>query len=66
MNKTIMGISVVPVGPGQVLNRSWFSPGPVSVLTQIIPKPASLHPRSGSEHSSIMLRTFLVLVQNSP
>ena len=61
-----IGISVVPVGPGQVLNRSWFSPGPVSVLTQIIPKPASPNPRSGSEHSSIMLRTFLNHAQNIP
>ena len=64
----IIGISVVPVDPGQVLNRSWFSPGPVSVLTQIIPKPASIQniSQSCSEHSSIMLRTFLVLVQSSP
>ena len=60
------GISVVPVGPGQVLNRSWFSPGLVSVLTQTIPKPVSLHPHSGSEHSSIMLRTFLNNAQNIP
>ena len=59
-------ISVVPVGPGQVMKRSWFSPGPVTVLTQIIPKPVSLHPCSGPEHSSIMLRTFLNHAQNIP
>ena len=46
-----IGISVVLVGPGQVVNRSWFSPGPVSVLTQLIPKPASLRPHSSSEHA---------------
>ena len=62
----VFGISVVPVGPGQVMNRSWFSPGPVTVLTQIIPKPVSLHPCSGPEHSSIMLRTFLNHAQNIP
>ena len=55
-----------PVGTRQVLNRSWFSPGPVSVLTQIIIKPASLHPRSGLEHSSIMLGTCLNHAQNIP
>ena len=64
----IIGISIVPVGPGQVLNRSWFSPGPVSVLTQIIPKPASIQniSQSCSQHSSIMLRAFLNHAQNIP
>ena len=45
------GILVVPVGPRQVLNRYWFSLGPVLVLTQIIPKPAPLRLRAGSEYS---------------